>query len=79
MSGQPVAPIIVKRKKVVAGGHHGGAWKVAHSKIGFVAALRFARVGNFDHKIDIRTVHVAVAIGKRMGRIEDPLQRALTR
>ena len=25
-----VAPVIIKRKKVVAGdGHHGGAWKVA--------------------------------------------------
>ena len=23
------APIIIKRKKVIAGGHHGGAWKVA--------------------------------------------------
>ncbi len=28
MSDQP-APIIIKRKKVIAGGHHGGAWKVA--------------------------------------------------
>ncbi len=28
MADQP-APIIIKRKKVIAGGHHGGAWKVA--------------------------------------------------
>lgn len=39
MSGQPnVAPIIIKRKKVVAGdGHHGGAWKVAYAD--FVTAM----------------------------------------
>ncbi|MEZ5686748.1 MAG: chemotaxis protein MotB, partial [Paracoccaceae bacterium] len=30
--GGNAAPIIVKRKKVVAGdGHHGGAWKVAYA------------------------------------------------
>jgi chemotaxis protein MotB len=23
------APVIIKRKKIIAGGHHGGAWKVA--------------------------------------------------
>lgn len=28
MTDRPV-PIIIKRKKVIAGGHHGGAWKVA--------------------------------------------------
>ncbi|MCG6882138.1 MAG: OmpA family protein [Silicimonas sp.] len=32
-----VAPIIIKRKKVVAGGHHGGAWKVAYAD--FVTAM----------------------------------------
>jgi chemotaxis protein MotB len=37
MSAQPVAPIIVKRKKVIAGGHHGGAWKVAYAD--FVTAM----------------------------------------
>lgn len=31
------APVIVKRKKVVAGGHHGGAWKVAYAD--FVTAM----------------------------------------
>ena len=36
MSNQP-APIIIKRKKVVAGGHHGGAWKVAYAD--FVTAM----------------------------------------
>jgi chemotaxis protein MotB len=30
-------PIYVKRKKVVAGGHHGGAWKVAYAD--FVTAM----------------------------------------
>ncbi|SDE65444.1 flagellar motor protein MotB [Limimaricola pyoseonensis] len=36
--GQGNAPIIVKRKKVVAGdGHHGGAWKVAYAD--FVTAM----------------------------------------
>ena len=30
-------PIVIKRKKVVAGGHHGGAWKVAYAD--FVTAM----------------------------------------
>jgi chemotaxis protein MotB len=36
MTDRPV-PIIIKRKKVVAGGHHGGAWKVAYAD--FVTAM----------------------------------------
>ncbi|SFB05153.1 chemotaxis protein MotB [Poseidonocella pacifica] len=37
-SGSNVAPIIIKRKKVVSGdGHHGGAWKVAYAD--FVTAM----------------------------------------
>lgn len=36
--GNDVAPVIIKRKKVVAGnGHHGGAWKVAYAD--FVTAM----------------------------------------
>lgn len=34
---EPVAPIIVKKVTVVAGGHHGGAWKVAYAD--FVTAM----------------------------------------
>ena len=30
-------PIIIRRKKIVAGGHHGGAWKVAYAD--FVTAM----------------------------------------
>jgi len=38
MSDRSNAPIIIKRKKVVAGdGHHGGAWKVAYAD--FVTAM----------------------------------------
>ena len=38
MSAKSNAPIIIKRKKVVAGdGHHGGAWKVAYAD--FVTAM----------------------------------------
>ena len=38
MSAQANAPIIIKRvKKVVGGGHHGGAWKVAYAD--FVTAM----------------------------------------
>jgi chemotaxis protein MotB len=38
MSAQSNAPIIIKRvKKVVGGGHHGGAWKVAYAD--FVTAM----------------------------------------
>ena len=36
MSAQP-APIIIKRKKIIAAGHHGGAWKVAYAD--FVTAM----------------------------------------
>lgn len=32
-----LAPIIIKRKKVIAAGHHGGAWKVAYAD--FVTAM----------------------------------------
>ncbi|MBU6378393.1 MAG: flagellar motor protein MotB [Gammaproteobacteria bacterium] len=35
--GKDVRPIIIRRKKVVEGGHHGGAWKVAYAD--FVTAL----------------------------------------
>jgi chemotaxis protein MotB len=37
MAGDAPRPILVKRKKVVAGGHHGGAWKVAYAD--FVTAM----------------------------------------
>jgi chemotaxis protein MotB len=38
MAGQANAPVIIKRKKVVvSGGHHGGAWKVAYAD--FVTAM----------------------------------------
>jgi chemotaxis protein MotB len=42
MAGKPDTaggkrPIIIKRKKIVAGGHHGGAWKVAYAD--FVTAM----------------------------------------
>ncbi|QMU57946.1 MAG: OmpA family protein [Boseongicola sp.] len=37
MSAGANAPIIIKRKKVIEGGHHGGAWKVAYAD--FVTAM----------------------------------------
>jgi chemotaxis protein MotB len=37
LGSQPVPPIIVIRKKINHGGHHGGAWKVAYAD--FVTAL----------------------------------------
>jgi hypothetical protein len=37
MTAASNAPIIIKRKKVIAGGHHGGAWKVAYAD--FVTAM----------------------------------------
>jgi hypothetical protein len=37
MAEPQVAPIIIKRKKIIAGGHHGGAWKVAYAD--FVTAM----------------------------------------
>lgn len=36
-AAEPVRPIIVKKVTVVAGGHHGGAWKVAYAD--FVTAM----------------------------------------
>jgi chemotaxis protein MotB len=33
----PVRPIIIKKKKITHGGHHGGAWKVAYAD--FVTAM----------------------------------------
>jgi len=35
--GADKRPIIIRKKKVIAGGHHGGAWKVAYAD--FVTAL----------------------------------------
>ena len=40
-------------------------------------AERFARVGDFDYQIDIRSIVVAVLTSERMGRIIYPLQLAL--
>ncbi len=37
MSAGTNRPIIIKRKKVIEGGHHGGAWKVAYAD--FVTAM----------------------------------------
>jgi chemotaxis protein MotB len=37
MSAKSNAPIIIKRKKLIAAGHHGGAWKVAYAD--FVTAM----------------------------------------
>ena len=37
MTAHTNAPVIIKRKKVIAGGHHGGAWKVAYAD--FVTAM----------------------------------------
>jgi len=37
MSDDSTRPIIIKRKKVVAGGAHGGAWKIAYAE--FVTAM----------------------------------------
>ncbi|HEV3330437.1 MAG TPA: flagellar motor protein MotB [Bryobacteraceae bacterium] len=34
---EPVRPIIIKKKKITHGGHHGGAWKVAYAD--FVTAM----------------------------------------
>ena len=41
MEGKNFAPVIIKRKKVIAsGGHHGGAWKVAYADF-VIARLAF--------------------------------------
>ncbi len=37
MANEELRPIIVKRIKKVAGGHHGGAWKIAYAD--FVTAM----------------------------------------
>src|SRR5262245_48100773 len=37
MSGEERPPIVIKRIKKVAGGHHGGSWKIAYAD--FVTAM----------------------------------------
>ena len=37
MADDNLRPIVVKRIKKVAGGHHGGAWKIAYAD--FVTAM----------------------------------------
>ncbi|HAI59239.1 MAG TPA: flagellar motor protein MotB, partial [Xanthomonadaceae bacterium] len=37
MAGKDEKPIIIVKKKIFAGGHHGGAWKVAYAD--FVTAM----------------------------------------
>src|SRR5262245_3749954 len=37
MSGEARPPIVIKRIKKVAGGHHGGSWKIAYAD--FVTAM----------------------------------------
>ena len=37
MSDDSTRPIVIKRKKVIAGGAHGGAWKIAYAD--FVTAM----------------------------------------
>lgn len=37
MTATPPRPIVVKRKKVINGGGHGGAWKIAYAD--FVTAM----------------------------------------
>ena len=45
MADQP-APIIIKRKKVIAAGHHGGAWKVAIWRSPIITAVIRLGFGN---------------------------------
>ena len=42
-----------------------------------VAALRFARVSDFDHQIDVRSIIVTAGIRERIARILDAGKRAL--
>ena len=37
MADESKRPIIIVKKKITAGGHHGGAWKVAYAD--FVTAM----------------------------------------
>jgi chemotaxis protein MotB len=37
------APVVIKRKKIIAGGHHGGAWKVAIAWLPFDMVSAFPR------------------------------------
>ncbi len=44
---------------------------IEHLEVRLIAALRFARVSNFDHQIDIRSIIVTILIRKRVSRIID--------
>ncbi len=71
MTAQSNAPIIIKRvKKVVGGGHHGGAWKVAYAD--FVTAMMafFLLIGEIPRSTDLTTAAaygglliVAISVG----------------
>ena len=44
---QTVAPVIIKRKKIIAAdGHHGGAWKVAYADFETFLKILIAQIQN---------------------------------
>ena len=46
---QTVAPVIIKRKKIIAAdGHHGGAWKVAYADFETFLKILTAQIQNQD-------------------------------
>ena len=53
MSTSEKRPIVIKRIKKVAGGHHGGAWKIAYAEfvtamMAFFLLLRLITIGRFS-------------------------------
>ena len=52
---------------------------IEHPEVCLVAALRFARVSDFDHQIDIRAVIMACFIGQRVAGIVHRGERALVK
>ncbi len=77
MSAQSNAPIVIKKvKKVVAGGHHGGAWKVA---IDFIPSV----MRRFCAGLEIRpqgtgSRAILTSTDVRLGRSAPPPQDAGT-
>jgi len=76
MAAQNMAPVIIKRKKVISGGgHHGGAWKVAMCHSLVCAAFYTAsyagspqRVSLLDQMAFIKPCHPIMRCIARMVR-----------
>ena len=69
---KPPRPIIIKRNKKAAGGHHGGAWKIAYAD--FVTAMMafFLLMWLLGSTTQGRSARVSPTISRRRSRSRSP-------